>query len=382
MANTQMSANDQFILSALKRNYPMPQQSVTNAGQVLDIELESVPGYASGIVVSALLNLDITVAAGGTAPSKSLFAPFNIFRSVEISLGGGPFQRVNGVFYWLREMAMNPGFDPMKTSASDPSYVAPGVVSCPPIAATAGTTTTNTWRFNLKIPFQVQHGSTMGLIPFGNSSTKCRLRLTLTNALYSADQYNSPLYGGSGVSVAVTPSATAQSWVAPNIKYYTEPAVGVQLPTPKIQSILNIQERSTSFVGSGAMTPVKFPDPFHYLRLWHIVIDGTGKPNTEAVTNFELDLTPGYPQFNYNTVASLQDYLQEMRELYRQPLQEGVFVFDLWSGTDPQNPNGTQTIDGTIFQTLQTQLAVNSATNTGNPAKIVTFAEALSPVAF
>lgn len=382
MATQSLSQNDQFILGALKRNYPMPQQSVTSAGQILDIELESVPGYASGIVVSCLLNLDITVGTGGAAPSKSIFAPFNIFRSVEISLGGGPFQRVNGVFYWLREMAMNPGFNPLATNANDPSYVSADVVSVPAVNAPVGTTTTNTWRFNLKVPFQVQHGSTMGLIPFGNSSTKCRLRLTLTNNLYSSDQYISPLYGGTNVSVAVTPQATAQSWVAPNIKYYTEPAVGVQLPTPSIGSILNIQERSTAFVGSGAMTPIKFPDPFHYLRLWHIVIDGTGKPNTEAVTNLELDLTPGYPQFNYNTVASLQDYYSEMRELYRQPLQEGVFVFDLWSGTDPVNPNGTQTIDGTIFQTLQTQIAVNASTNTGNPAKIITFAEALSPVAF
>lgn len=382
MTTSQLAPNDLFLQYALKRNYPMPQQSVTTAGQVIDIELESVPGYAREIVVSCLLNLDITVATGGASPSKSIFAPFNVFRSVEISLGGGPFQRVNGVFYWLREMAMNPGFNPMATSASDPSYVPTNVVSVPALSAPVGTTTTNTWRFNLKIPFQVQHGSTMGLIPFGNSSTKCRLRLTLTNALYSSDQYNSPIYGGSGVSVAITPQATAQSWVAPNIKYFTEPAVGVQLPTPSIGNILNIQERSTSFVGSGAMTPVKFPDPFHYLRLWHIVIDGTGKPNTEAVTNFELDLTPGYPQFNYNTVASLQDYFEEMRELYRQPLQEGVFVFDLWAGTDPANPNDSQTIDGTIFQTLQTQIAVNSSTNTGNPAKIVTFAEALSPVAF
>lgn len=382
MAANQLSANDQFVLGALKRNYPMPQQAVTTAGQIIDIELESVPGYASGIVISTLLNLDITVGAGGTAPSKSKFAPFNIFRSVEISLGGGPFQRVNGVYYWLREMAMNPGFNPISVGSNDPSYVSADVVSVPAVNATAGTTTTNTWRFNLKVPFQVQHGSTMGLIPFGNSSTKCRLRLTLTNNLYSSDQYISPLYGGSNVSVAVTPAATAQSWVAPNIKYFTEPAYGSQLPTPSIGSILNIQERSTAFVGSGAMTPIKFPDPFHYLRLWHIVIDGTGAPNSGAVTNFELDLTPGYPQFNYNTAASLQDYFSEMRALYRQPLQEGVFVFDLWSGTDPQNPNGTQTIDGTIFQTLQTQLAVNASTNTGNPAKIITFAEALSPVAF
>jgi hypothetical protein len=377
-----LSPNEQFILNALKRNFGMVQQTLMSPGQVIDIELESVPGYAHEIVLSCLLNLDITVATGGVVPSKSRFAPYNLFKSVEVSLGGGPFQRVSGVFYWLREMAMNPGFNPLNTSPNDPSYVAADAVSVPALQATVGSTVTNTWRFNLKIPLQAQHGSPVGLLPFGNSSTKCRLRLTLPSQLYSSDQYASPIYGGSGVSVAITPTQTAQSWVAPNIKYFTEPSSGVSLPTPTISSILNIQERSTSFVGAGALTPVKFPDPFHYLRLWHIIIDGTGAPNTEAITNFELDLTPGYPQFNYNTQASLQDYYNEMRDLYRQPLPEGVMVFDLWSGTDPKNPNGTQTIEGSIFQTLQTQVAVNASTNTAGPAKIITFAESLSPVGF
>jgi hypothetical protein len=385
MAVSQLSPNDLFILNALDRNYAMPAVTVSNAGQVLDIELDSVPGYASEIVLTCLLNLDITVAGGGAAPSKSKFAPYNIFRSVELSLGGGPFQRVSGAFYWLREMAMNPGFNPLNVNVgqTDPSYVSADVISVPAVNAPAGATTTNTWRFDIKIPLQAQHGAPIGLLPLGNSATKCHLRLTVTNNLYSNDQFVSPLYGGTNVtSVVVTPTATAQSWVAPNMKYLTEPATGGQLPTPAIGSILNIQERNTSLVGAGAMTPIKFPDPFHVLRLWHIVIDGTGAPNTEAVTNFELDLSPGYPKYNYNTQASLQDYFSRMRKLYRQPLPEGVFVFDLWSGTDPANPNGVQTIDATLYQTLQTQVGVAAATNVISPAKIITFAETLSPVNF
>lgn len=374
--------NDDFILAATKRNYAMPAVSIVNAGQNLDIELESVPGYAKEINLTCLLNLDITVAAGGTKPNKSIFAPYNIFRSIEVSLGGGPFQRVNGAFYWLREMAMRPGYNPLNRPANDPAYVGSNMVSVPAVNAPAGATTTNTWRFNLKVPLQVQEHSVMGLLPFGNSSTKAKIRLSLTNTLYGDDQYASPLYGGSGVSAAITPAATAASWVAPNIKYFTQPSTGTQLPIPQVEQILNVQERATSFVGSGALTPVKFPDPFHYLRLWHVVIDGTGAPNSDNVTNFELDLTPGYPKYNYNTVQSMQDYYQEIEDLYEQSLPQGVYVFDLWSGSDPRNPNGTQTIDGTEFQTLQTQLAVDSSTNTASPAKIITFAEALSPVAF
>jgi hypothetical protein len=53
----------------------------------------------------------------------------------------------------------------------------------------------------------------------------------------------------------------------------------------------------------------------------------------------------------------------------------------MFSGSDPVNPNGTQTIDGSFYQTLQTQIATNSA-NIGGNARIITYAEALSPVAF
>ncbi|EPZ43835.1 hypothetical protein [Alicyclobacillus acidoterrestris] len=381
MATQQLSANDQFVLSALKRNYPMPQVPVQYAGQVVDIELDSVPGWARAINLTCLLNVDITVASGGSAPSMSPFAPYNIFSAVEVSLGGGPFQRVNGLFYYLREM-ISTKQDPKNRPATDPSYVSGTTYSVPPIQAAAGSTETNTWRFGLKIPLEMQHGSVVGLLPLGSASTRCKVRLTLASQLWSNDQYMSPLYGGSGVSAQITP--TAASWVAPNIKYFTAPAVsgGGTLPTPTIGQILNVQENTVSFVGAGSLTPCKFPNPFTYLRLYHIVIDGTGAPNSSGVTNFELDLTPGYPQFNYSTPASLQDYFEEMLDLYKNPLKTGVFIFDLWSGNDPTNPNDTQAINGATFSSLQTQIAVSASTSVASPAKIVTYAEALSPVGF
>ena len=189
-----------------------------------------------------------------------------------------------------------------------------------------------------------------------------------------------PLKRGTGATAAI--GSAQQSWVAPNINYRTTPATKGDVPTPTIGYVLNVQERASNFTSAGALTPIHFPDPFKYMRLWHIIIDGTGAPNTTGVTNFELDLTPGYPQFNFATQAALMHYFNQIRRLYQTDLPVGVFVHDLYAGSDPYNPNDTQIIDGTVFQTLQTQVAVSAATNVGSPARIITYAEALSPVAF
>ena len=376
-AQSVQAANDAFLLSASERNYPMPSVPVTAVGDTIDIELEQVPGWAYAIDLNVFLDLLVTLGSTGTAPSISQCAPWNIFRSVEISLGGGPFQRVSPYFYYLRERFMHPGWDP----------TASGTYSVPAIAAAAGAGTDNYWRWKIRIPLQVQHGAIYGHLPLANSSVKCKLRLYLQNSFYGSDQYQNPLYGGSEVTAAI--GTTQASYIKPTILYRTNPPVATNpLPNPTIGRILNVQEKATQFVGAGTMTPIKFPDPFVYLRIYHVVQDGSGAfaaggfGSSGEVDQFEFDLTPGLPQFYFPDARSLGEYQYQMARLYRMDLPPGVFVFDFWSGNNPENPNGTQTVDATLFQTMQTQVGVTSTTNVASPAKITTYAEAMSPVGF
>lgn len=372
--------NDAFLLNALQRDSGMKNFPITTAGDQIDIELTQVPGWADAVDLNVLLNLAITVAAGGAAPSASGFSPWNVFSKVQVSLGGGPFQDVSPYFYFLRELAMAPGWNPAYGGPNSYAYSS-ALYSFPAINAPVGATTQNTWAFPIRIPLQVQEGSIYGHIPLGNAKIACKIRLTLQPQLYGSDQYLNPLYGGSGVTVAV--SGTSASYIQPTIWYKTtSPSQTQQLQDPVVQYVLNVQEKSTMFEGAGSLTPIAFKDPFRYLRLWHIVEDGTGAPNSSAVQQFELDPAPGYPQWNFESQGRMSNYFYRVRRLYRQDLPVGVFVMDLWSGSDPSNPNGTQEIDGKLFQTLQTQIAVTQATNVGAPAKIITYAEALSPVGF
>ncbi len=383
MAATVQEINNNFLANALRRNWAMPTFTVNagqSGGQVLDIELDSVPGWASHIDVMCLIALGITCGATATAPSISPFAPFNIFSDCQVSLGGGPFQRVNPYFYFLRELAMHKGW--AGGSLLTPAYAASTVYNLPAVNAPSSTTTENVWRFPIRIPLQVHPKSMMGHLPMGTAAVKAKLRLTVTPALYGSDQYISPLYGGTNVTGVTISAGATPSWIQPNIQFLTTPALKADLGQPNIGYLLNVQEKATNFTAAGALSPIHFPDPFKYMRLWHVVIDGTGAPNSSAVSAFELDLTPGYPQFNYNSPGSMMDYFNKTRRKFETDLPVGVFLHDLFTGSDNYNPNDTQIIDGTVYQTLQTQIMVAAATNIASPARIITYAEALNPVSF
>ena len=380
---TVAEANNQFLLRATERNYAMPNQIINQAGQVIDIELDSVPGYAHTIDLSCFVDLAVTAGATPTAPTVSPFAPWNIFSKIEVSLGGGSFQSINPFFYFLREYISELGAGP---DYAEKSYsYASNVFNVPAPTVTASATTDTFWRFNIKIPLQVQYGSTLGMLPLGDAATKLKIRLTVSPSLYGVDQYQNALNGGTNITGVKIGSAQT-SYVQPNIYYYTAPATGNPLPNPTIGMILNLIERSTPISTTGAYIPTKFPDPFRYLRLWHIIMQADGTPTTLNVSGFKLDLAPSYSQFDFSTPGALQSYYNKLRRQHAADLPLGVYLFDLFSGGGMGNTaNGTQMIDGTVFSTLQTQTQLGSGftlSGNGAGARIITFAEALSPVNF
>ena len=381
MANQSSPAqrNADFINRALQKNWSMPTIPVTAPGQVLDIELDSVAGYAYAIDLSVQLDIKVTAGATPTAPTVSQFAPWNIFSEVQVSLGGGPFQRVNPYFYFLKELIQDEYFP--GTSENNVPY-ASSIYSVPTPTVTASASTDTTWKFNIKIPLQSQFGTTVGLLPLGSGAVKAKLRLTVNPNLYGTDTYLNALNGGTNIT-GVSIGSAVSSFVQPNILFFTSPATKNDVPDPTIGYVLNVQERSTPINALGVNVPIKYSDPFQYMRLYHIILDGSGNPNSLNVTNFELDLLPSFPQFQYNTPQAIQHYWNEKRRLYGSDLPVGAFIFDMVSGSDPQNPNGhSQMIDASIFQTMQTQVQVGTGFATGSSARIITYAEALAPVNF
>lgn len=382
-AAPQLSPNDAFLLNALRRNYGMSTFNFSQAGGVIDIELDEVPGWANELKVLVNANIDVTVPAGGTVPSWSPFFPWNLFSNAQLSLGGGPFHNVNPYFYFLRQKAMGRGWEPGNQGPTSYAYNPTTTWSVPTLNATVGSTVKNTVMFMVKIPLQIEHNTVIGHLPMGDGKTKVKLRLTVAPQLYGSDAYLNPINGGTGaITAAITNPATAVSYVQPNIHYRTTPADGTQLKDPTIGYLLNVQETVTPLSTTGVWVPIKFADPFRYLRLWHIVIDNTGNPNTTAVTGFAVNLTPGFAKEKYENAQQLSDYFNAIEELYHSALPTGVLLWDGWSGSDPANPNGTQTIDGSKFSTLQTAIQVAGGTGVGGSAKVITYAEALAPVGF
>jgi hypothetical protein len=378
MAQQTTSDNDKLLFESQDRDYPMQQFSINAPGQTIDIELDSLAGYMDSIDLDCKLDLAITTGAGATAPSISPFAPYNIFSAIEVSLGGGAFHRINPYFYFLRELITHQGFQP-STTLLNPAYASSTHYNIPAVSAPSSATTDNIWRFPIHIPLQAIPKKAWGLIPMGTSAVKCKIRLTVAPSLYGTDQYNSPLYGGASVTGVAVGSAE-QSYVSPTLWYKQPFEAGIK---PTIGYLYNVQERAVAITGAGALNSLKFPDPFHYLRLWAIVIDGTGAPNTTGVTNWELDPMPGFARKQFNTPSALSSYFYRIRRKYHTDMPVGVFVFDIASDVLPQlQDSAGQEIDGSIYQTLQAQLSVSAGTDVTSPARIITYQESLSTINF
>jgi len=374
---TQMTDNQELLDNSQAMFWGMPPVAITTAGQVLDIELDSLGGYMDTLDLDCKLAINITAGSAATAPVLSPFAPYNIFSKIEVSLGGGAFISVNPYFFYLREAITHRGWTPDKSILA-PGYAATTHYSVPTIVATASSTTENIIRFPIHIPLQAIPKQAWGHIPLGTSAVKCKVRLTVTNTLYGTDQYLSPLIGGTVITGAAISAGTA-SYVACNIDYKMPRKAGIK---PSIGWLLNVQERAFGFVGAGSNNPLKFPDPYQYMRLWMIVIDGTGAPNTTGVQSLELDPMPGFARKMYNSPSSLARYFQGIRRIYETDLPTGVFCFDLNTDVMPMLGDGNQNINGVDFQTLQTQLAVSAGTSVAAPARIITYAETFQPIAF
>lgn len=369
-----MNINNYFLLNALERTYTMQRTDFKSAQEMKEIEIDPAPGWARYIDLNFEMNVDIAVGANGTLPQLSQFAPYNIIQNLQLSLGGGAFQNINMYFLNLRNSITRYG-KMWNQSATNYPYTAQLLYNIPDPQAGI-----NKWKFTIRIPLQVQPGSAAGLIPLGNSAVKLTLRLTTANALHGMDHFLSPLVGGSNVTVQIAP--TAASFVQPVITYLTAPMNRADIPQPIIGSLLNVQERNTSFIGAGVKTPIKFTDPFRYLRFWFVVTDGTGAPNSEAISALELDLLPAYAKDLFESKTAMASYYQSVRDRYGFDLPPGVFVFDYFTGSDNWDPNGTQTIDGTIFTTLQAQLTLDAGVPSASPARITSFAECMSSINF
>ena len=377
LAQAEISDNQELLDYSQAMFWGMPPVAITAAGQVLDIELDSLSGYMDTLDLDCKLDVAITTGVDAVAPTLSQFAPYNIFSKIEISIGGGAFISVSPYFFYLREMLTHRGWTP-DTSLKTMSYAATTHYSMPAVSAPSSATTNNVWRFPIHIPLQAIPKQAWGHIPLGTSAVKCKIRLTVTNVLYGTDQYVSPLFGGENITSVAIGSSVA-SYVAPNIDYKMPRKAGIR---PNISWLMNVQERAFSFVGAGSNNPLKFPDPYQYVRLWMIVIDGTGAPNTLGVTNLELDPMPGFARRMFNSPSSLAKYFQDLKRLYHTDLPTGVFCFDLNTDVDPVLGDGNQNINGVNYQTLQTQIAVSAATNVATPARIITYAESFMPIAF
>ena len=79
MAQAEISDNQELLDYSQAMFWGMPPVAITAAGQVLDIELDSLSGYMDTLDLDCKLDVAITTGVDAVAPTLSQFAPYNIF---------------------------------------------------------------------------------------------------------------------------------------------------------------------------------------------------------------------------------------------------------------------------------------------------------------
>lgn len=372
--------NGAFLFASKRRVYTMPSVTVNTGsaglGQRIIQQLNQIPGWLSRITVLYSIDVDVTAPTAGSF-AVSTYAPENLFPTVEVALGGAPFQRTNARFYRDRyAMSRGSGRITSYGGSYTNSDVAAFVYTAPAVAAGD-----NTWKGSFDIVLQPSIHDVRGLIPLGTPGVRPTVTLTTASALVGSDPWVNPILQNGATGGSATIGTTNSSTVQLILEYLDIPSE-VQYTPPVIGSVYNILEDSETITSVSSPTVIRHKNPYSYMRLNHYIVTAGAAVTAADLQTLELDLNPAYALRQYTGAGGIRAYLMDLRERFGGDLTSGLYPFDLISGSDPRNPNGTEMISGEAYPALQTQVVLASGTAITAPSYVRYIDEAFSPVTF
>lgn len=335
-----VAANRHFMRQSVERVAMCPvtggsgQTASYAVGQTLYFDLPTVPGFATGILIT--YNLTVTPAtAGGAVYVANAAAPFSIFSELDILYNG--FQIRTHPYFACKVLAQARGF---QTGAQDrvlagnnDNTVAANLVGTNPVVSAVG----NTWQGKMFVPFNaLGHDTVPGVLPLAGVGNKPQVKLTCPSNFYGVDPLINPISSSGGSN----PSVTATGNINVDVIYLD--GVTLQDNTPLL---LNWQNEPTlQFYWDTALTPfsggatVQRQTISTKLEHWYvcsIVIDGQ-QSNTFStyanMTAFELgpDQVGSQVWYNYNVAnnISIYDWFDRFhRRQHGQDFDPGVILW-------------------------------------------------------
>ena len=391
MATAQeIAANNMaFLINSIKRALPMaaPNGTAYSAGSTLTFTAPVVPGWAYAIRL--FCNLTVTANLGTGTAHASQAAPYNVFQRVRLSFGGQEHRNHNGYFLKvLRQTTRRNDSAPWYAGGSQSDTWATSILS-PALFTTgipgASITGNTTWSYYVDIPLQTAHGSVAGMLPMGSSASPITLNLDCASNGYGTDPLLNPFIVTGNAVPAITGTVTAQVLYRFGQSAHDPQA---KVPTPVIGSFAKILQSEDAINTTNVYQYHKVQEPYPMLKVMNLVVTpGAGENGTDfvAVNNVSgarFDLDPGTQWYLYDSSgANILGLWADQRERYGVDLDEGVIVWDEFSGNDPAQPNGLNTPNIALYNSAQVGVQLSGGLGASNN-RLVTASMFIEPLPF
>ncbi len=352
-----INANRAFMRKSIEKTAYCPvtggsgTTAAYTAGTTLYYDFPSVPGFATGLLIT--YNLTVTPAAGSSATyAVNPAAPWNIFSELQV-LYNGPQIRTHPYFLKILDQikGFQRGAQNSVIAGSADSTINSNINSSIPIVVGSG----NSWKGKIYLPLNALGGDTVpGVLPVAGVGNKPQLKLSCATNFIGQDPLLNPLAPVTGTSHSATVTGNI------NVDMVYKDGTNGDSPTPLT---LNWQSEPTlQYYWDSPLTPfsantIQRQTISTKLKHWYIVsvmIDANQASQFAALSNITgFELSPDqvgqqtFINWNISNNVSIYDYYDRViRRPFGQDLDNGVIIWCAAPGEgviNSSNRNGTQT---------------------------------------
>lgn len=320
---------------------------VTASNAVLQSDIPTIPAWAVAMVIEVTLPIRLTVPAGATARISPFF-PYSSM-SMQLQLAGSPpWDQISLVPWYLDDITSRRGFDPSMTGVGPANQNDAGPFVYSDGGFTPGGTIVNgggspantdgTVTFRTRVRLQRKPNLLFGAIPLGDPENRPSLKLQL-GALVGPNPENNAFQdtAAAGITSQLTGPGTVN--VLFECKSLDVLPPGLQeIPTPIVGLGLAVNYSTKDKTSAGTFLKMPKDAAMLYEKVFHCLINNQQGQRADYFGKW-LTGEQQSARYEYDANAgTFNDYYAEVVRAYGRYLPRGVYVDDMVSGFNPDNP--------------------------------------------
>jgi hypothetical protein len=300
--------------------------TVFGAGQQIQFDAPITQGgYAVRVVLEYDVDVKVTKGTGTAVPNAAF--PYSLVENLSVTFGN---KQVNIYPYFSKVLDQLEGYNrgPQFQSFGQKSSAISSMIDTVPTTFVEGS---NKVKFTASLDLNNIHPQSInGILPIFASGTKMQLSAQCASSVTGSDPLLHPIKTTGNAAVEVTGNIRAyvvyRDWQSMTTLESLQPSLS-GLPT-----VQAIQLPSAINIGAGVYNPIDIKNPYPFVKVLSLVIDGNQSDKFSVATNVtglrieKAQNTSSAFKVYSDENGGMANYYREIRQVYGQDLDEGVLV--------------------------------------------------------